>query len=111
MNSTLYNKIENIKKIYPNYKIKSLYTFGSVLTKNFDQKSDIDFIVSFQNVSLLEYADNYFEFCNNLKNILNKEVDVVVEKSIKNPFFKEEVNETKTLIYRAWKMDSINNKA
>ena len=100
MNSTLYNKIENIKKICPNYKIKSLYTFGSVLTENFDQKSDIDFIVSFQNIPLLEYGDNYFEFCNNLKNILNKEVDVVVEKSIKNPFFKEEVNETKTLIYK-----------
>lgn len=101
MNKILHNKIEQIKAICPNYKVKNLYAFGSVATNNFNFQSDIDFIVSFRNIPLLEYADNYFDFCNDLEKLLNKEVDVVVEKSIKNPYLKEEVDQTKILIYEA----------
>ena len=41
--------------------LKSLYAFGSVLSDKFNDESDIDLIVNFSDVQLLDYADNYFD--------------------------------------------------
>ena len=50
------NKIANLCR---KYRVKELYAFGSVLDeKQFNSKSDIDLLVDFENVPLLEYADN-----------------------------------------------------
>ena len=54
--------IESIKALCKSHKVKSLYAFGSVLSDKFNDESDIDLIVNFSDVQLLDYADNYFDF-------------------------------------------------
>ena len=81
------------------HKVKSLYAFGSVLTSNFKPTSDIDLIVDFKEVELNEYADNYFDFKFSLQDLLNHPVDLLEEQAIKNPYFKQVVNQTKELVY------------
>jgi len=46
-----------------------------------------------------EYGDNYFDFKFFLQDILNRPVDLLEEQAIKNPYFKQVVNQTKELVY------------
>ena len=90
------NAIAQVCKIY---NVEKLYVFGSILTEKFNDNSDIDFIVKFHQLDLSKYADNYFDLKFSLEEILKREIDLLEEKSIKNPHFLEVVNHQKQLIY------------
>jgi len=89
----------DIKKLCENHKVKSLYAFGSVLTDKFNNDSDIDLIVDFSNIELENYADNYFDFKFSLQDMLNRRIDLLEEKAIKNPYFRKSLNLQRELIY------------
>jgi len=79
--------------------VKSLYAFGSILTDKFNDQSDIDLIVDFRDVQLLDYADNYFDLKFSLEDTLKRSVDLLEKKAIKNPYFKKAVEKDMQLIY------------
>lgn len=82
------------------YKVKKLYAFGSILTPKFNDQSDVDILVDFNSeIDHNNYADNYFDFYDALKSLLGRNVDLVDESAVRNPYFKEEIEETKYLIY------------
>ncbi|MFM9983762.1 MAG: nucleotidyltransferase family protein [Flavobacteriales bacterium] len=83
------------------HKVKSLYAFGSVLTDAFNLNSDVDLIVDFTFMQAEDYADNYFDFKFSLEDVLKRNIDLIEEKAIKNPFFKESVNNQRKLVYGA----------
>ena len=89
-----------INALCANHKVKSLYAFGSVLTHNFNTNSDIDLIVDFKEIDVKDYADNYFDFKFSLQDIFNRPVDLLEEQAIKNPYFKEELNKKKVIVYK-----------
>ncbi len=88
-----------IKALCENHKVKSLYAFGSVLTDKYNSESDIDFIVDFYGVDLEDYADNYFDFKFSLQDVLQRPIDLLEEKAIKNPYFRKSINSQRKLIY------------
>lgn len=88
-----------INELCVNHKVKSLYAFGSVLTNDFNSNSDIDLIVDFKEIDVEDYADNYFDLKFSLQHIFNRSVDLLEEQAIKNPFFKQELNKKKELVY------------
>lgn len=61
MNRTITDKTQELIQLYTDYRVKSMYAFGSVCTDRFNKTSDIDFLISFQNLSIEQYTDNYFE--------------------------------------------------
>ena len=81
------------------HKVKSLYVFGSALKDNFNKDSDIDMSVDFENIAVEDYADNYFNFKFALQDVLNRPVDLLEEKAIKNPYFKKSINHQRQLLY------------
>ena len=83
------------------HKVVTLYVFGSALTDKFNKDSDVDFSVIFDrnSLSLLEYGDNYFDFKFALEDLLHRDVDLIEYNAVKNPYFKEELDETKRMIY------------
>lgn len=83
------------------HKVLELYVFGSALTNRFNRDSDDDFTVVFDReaLPLMAYGDNYFNFKFALEDLLKRDVDLVEYNAVKNPFFKEELDETKQLIY------------
>jgi len=97
------NLIERVNKeilaLCKRHKVKSLYAFGSVLTDKFTPESDIDLIVDFEPIDVLEYGDNYYNLKFSLENILKRNVDLLEEKAIKNPYFRKTLNQNKKLIY------------
>jgi predicted nucleotidyltransferase len=88
-----------IKKLCVLHNVKTLYAFGSVVSDRLTEKSDIDFIVDFGNVDIEEYADNYFNFKFSMQDILKRPVDLIEEKAIKNPYFKQVVKAQRKLVY------------
>ena len=94
---------ENIDMLFAlcrKYKVKTMYVFGSILTPRFNDASDIDLLVNFNpDIDYLSYGDNILDFYSDLKALFGRNVDLVDEAAIKNPFFKKEVERTKHLIY------------
>jgi hypothetical protein len=56
-------------------------------------------MVNFSGVELYNYVENYFNLKFSLQNLLEREVDLIEEKAIKNPFMLKSLNEIKELIY------------
>lgn len=88
-----------IAKLCKAHKVKSLYAFGSVLSDNFNAESDIDLIVDFANMDVEDYADNYFDFKFSLQELFKRPIDLLEEKAIKNPYFRESANQKCQLVY------------
>jgi uncharacterized protein len=102
MNRIITDRIEELKRLCVTYKVKSMYVFGSVCTENFNENSDIDILIAFDNViSLEEYSDNYFELHYKLQDLFGRDIDLVTEKSLTNPYLIKSLNITKQLIYAA----------
>ena len=97
--SIIEKHIDRLKLLCEKYKVAQLYVFGSALNKRFISESDIDFIVTFDKVELDQYADNYFDFKFSLEDLFKRNIDLLEEKAIKNPFFKSSIDNSKQLIY------------
>jgi predicted nucleotidyltransferase len=84
------------------YHVRSLSLFGSATRADFDsERSDFDFLVDFEDLPSGQYADAYFGLLDALEQLLGRPVDLVVSSAIKNPYFRESVEETRTLLYAA----------
>ncbi|MDR3308609.1 MAG: nucleotidyltransferase domain-containing protein [Tannerella sp.] len=93
-------KQDSIFRLCELHKVKRLYAFGSALTGNFNDESDVDLIVDFQDIPVEEYADNYFDFKFSLQDIFNRPVDLLENQAIKNPYFLHSINKHKEIIYK-----------
>jgi uncharacterized protein len=73
-NSIIENNIGSITNICRQYNVKYLYVFGSVLSPNFTDTSDIDFLVYFEEIDPLLFGDYYFGLENELQNVLHRPI-------------------------------------
>ena len=91
-----------LKELCRRYGVGRLELFGSAATGRFSEgASDLDFLVEFLPAAIANYADNYFGLLEELEELLGSPVDLVVERAIRNPFFRQSVEDTKSLIYAA----------
>ena len=93
------SNIERLRLLCHKHKVVQLFAFGSVLSNRFGADSDIDLIVDFKDVDLREYADNYFSLKEELEKLFNRKVDLLEAQAIRNPFFKESLDQQKRLVY------------
>ena len=79
--------------------VENMSVFGSVLTKDFSPVSDIDFLVNFKKVKPENYFDNYVDLKTNLEQFFHHSVDLVEEKTVRNPVLRRSIDRNKKLIY------------
>ncbi len=91
--------IDQIKRLCSLYKVKALFAFGSVTSDKFRPESDIDFVVVIEEKDPISYSDSYFNFKFQLEQLLHRQIDLLEQKSIRNPYLKEQIDKTKVLIY------------
>ncbi len=93
--------MDKIIALCKKYKVAKLWVFGSILTPRFNDDSDVDLSVSFRKdeIGLLDYADNFLDFLDELKTLFGRDVDLVSEDAVRNPYFRRELDATKQLIY------------
>lgn len=84
------------------HRVRRLELFGSAAGQGFDpESSDIDFLVEFHKLEDNEYADAYFGLLEDLKALYRREVDLVVESAVKNPYLRQSIDRSRTLLYAA----------
>ena len=82
--------------------VQRLELFGSAATGRDDPAhSDLDFLVEFEPIPDGRYADAYFDVLEGLEAMFRRPVDLVVASAIRNRYFRESVDRTKTLLYAA----------
>lgn len=103
MNQIIIDNQEKIFEVCKNHHVQNLYTFGSVNTEKFNIESDIDILISFKmnEINIEEYVDVYFGVQFKLEEILKRKIDLVTERSIKNPYFKDELLKNRKLLYQS----------
>lgn len=90
-----------LMRLCQRYDIQSMYVFGSASTEQFHQSSDVDILISFKEISIEKYTDNYFFLHEELERLFDRKVDLITERSLSNPYFIKGVEETKQLLYAA----------
>ena len=93
------NNIQKIVALCQRHKVRKLFVFGSILTSRFNNESDVDLVVDFDNVDLEDYADNYFDLKFGLEELFNRSVDLLESKAIRNPILRKNIDNSKQLIY------------
>lgn len=102
MNKIIHEQMDALKTLCKRYKVKSLYAFGSINTPRFTDKSDIDLLIDFEpDVSIEEYTDYFFLLREKLTELFKRKIDLVTRRSLSNPFFIEDVEQSKQLLYGA----------
>lgn len=102
MQQILENKLIDLQRLCKALGVEKLYAFGSVVSDKFRADSDIDFLISFsEHLSVEQYTDNYFALQYQLRDMFNRNIDLVTERTLSNPYFIESIEETKQLIYEA----------
>lgn len=101
MQSLITSRRDQIVALCRKYRVARLDVFGSAVTDDFDEQSDVDFLVEFQDPAALSYADDYFGLKFGLEAMLDREVDLVVARGLINPFFRSRVESTKEPVYAA----------
>jgi predicted nucleotidyltransferase len=91
--------IATVTALCQQHHVRTMYLFGSVLTDNFSPSSDVDFMVNFGQVSLPLYFDNYMALKDGLEHALRRPVDLLEEKTIRNPILRRSIDRNKQLIY------------
>ena len=93
--------IDKIIELCRKFHVRKLWVFGSILTSRFNDRSDVDLCVDFDRnkIDLLDYADNFFDFQYALEDIFGRRVDITEDTAVRNPYFREELDETRKLIY------------
>jgi len=84
------------------HRVERLEVFGSAANGDFDeQRSDLDFLVQFQDGYPGGPFRQYFDFLAQLKSLFGREVDLVEPQAIKNPYFAQAVNKSREVLYAA----------
>lgn len=93
---------EAIADLCRRYRVRRLELFGSAAGSRFDRDiSDVDFLVDFEPLAEGEHADAYFGLLEALESLFGRPVDLVMTRAIRNRYFLEAIEQTRTLVYAA----------
>lgn len=96
------DKLPQIEALCRRLGLRRLDLFGSAVEGTFDAaSSDVDVLAEFAGGPGFDYFDNYFALKEGLEDILDRPVDVVTATSVRNPYFRERVMQTREPLYAA----------
>lgn len=100
MNLNLSHYADELSNLCAVYGVKRLELFGSASRSDFDlQESDLDFLVDFADIYTLGAFDRYFGLKEDLEQLFQRPVDLIEVKAIRNPYFRQAVEQDKVLAY------------
>lgn len=104
-------QLAELEELCRRFGVRRLALFGSAVRQQakpgsgadaFDPaRSDFDFTVEFDYSGPLRPSDQYFGLKEELESVLRRPVDLVCYTAIRNPYFRQEVDETQVELYAA----------
>ncbi|MBS1784138.1 MAG: nucleotidyltransferase domain-containing protein [Acidobacteria bacterium] len=89
-----------LERICREHRVRKLELFGSAATGSFKpDRSDLDFLIEFEDIPSRDYADTYFGLHEALEGLFGRSVDLVTAGSVKNPYLLESISRSKALLY------------
>ncbi len=99
MNSIIETNLSEIKDLMRSYGVIRAYLFGSAAVGDMADDSDVDFMVKFNpDLNYTDYGNNYFQLIYALQKLLKKDVDIVAEETITNPYLLQTINSQKIAV-------------
>jgi len=99
MNTVVEANLTEIKDLMRSFGVIRAYLFGSAANGTMTVDSDVDFLVTFNpELSYTDYGNNYFQLIYALESLLKKEVDIVAEETITNPYLLQTINSQKIAV-------------
>jgi predicted nucleotidyltransferase len=93
---------EEIADLCRKHHVRRLNVFGSAVRDDFDPElSDIDLRVEFDALPAVPYSDNYFALRDACIGLFGRELDLLSSPTIRNPYFKKELEASQVLLYAA----------
>jgi len=83
------------------HQVRRLEIFGSAADGSFKADSDLDFLVDYLPEADEHVDDAYFGLLFDLEDLFHRKIDLVMERAIRNPYFRAGVDQTRQVIYAA----------
>ena len=100
MDVSLARQLPNIAALCERYGVAHLALFGSATSSEFNpESSDLDFLVELDTQLPGSRARRRIDLADALEKLLGRHVDLVNPRYIRNPYFLEAVNNSRTVIY------------
>jgi uncharacterized protein len=102
VNSIVQDKTREVAELCRRRHVERLSLFGSAATGPFDRSSsDLDFLVKFGPLTPSRHAECYFGLLEDLEHLFGCPVDLVEPGPIRNPYFRQAVEQSQVLLYGA----------
>ena len=100
MHALIVEKLPEIESLCKKHSVESLYLFGSFASGQPNEESDVDFLVRFKKgLTSTQYRKAYFAFLYALEDLFKKEIDLVTETSLSNPYLIDSIQESRVQLY------------
>ena len=102
MNAAIDMHGQELRRLCREFHVLRLEVFGSAVRADFNpRQSDFDFLVEFAQLPAAHYAAAFLGFKEALEGLFHRPVDLVVASAIRNPYFRESIEQGKALLYAA----------
>lgn len=91
---------DSIERICSSNGVEHLFLFGSA-KNDLVTANDLDFVVEFKRMTPAEHVEAYFGLLESLVSMFGKPIDLVERRSVRNPYFLQELKETMVPVYEA----------
>ena len=90
--SPLVSRMDDLRAVCRRFHVRHLDLFGSAADGRFDPThSDLDFLVTFEELPSEAYGDAYFGLRDALAGLFGREVDLLTERALENPYLRRRV--------------------
>jgi uncharacterized protein len=100
LNETLESKRAALESVCAKHGVASLDLFGAGTTDEWNPADgDLDFVVVFRADDNPGIADRYLGLAEALEDLFSRPVNLITAGAIRNPYFRDHVNSTRSRIY------------
>ncbi len=93
--------LAHIIQLAEKHQVARLEAFGSAVTQQMHEDSDVDLLVVFKSLPIREHGAHYFGLKHDLEDLLGRRVDLIELDTVVNPYFLKAIEAQRTLLYVA----------
>ena len=102
MQAIIHENREKIAELCRTHHVRRLSVFGSAVRDDFDpERSDVDLLVEVDPLTEMEYAPNFFSLLRGFDGVFGRQVDLLTDDSIRNPYLRESIEQDRVGLYAA----------
>ena len=99
LSADLQAALDAVRRVAEAHHVARLEAFGSAVTDRLHEESDIDLLVSFRPMPVLEHGTHLFGLKGDPEALFGRRVDLLESDALTNPYFLRAIEAERTLLY------------